>query len=90
MNTGALKAENISVRAEQGAVLNALTADMHTTGNIDVYANAIGNAGTMQAESGNITLQTVNGILYNDDNATMLSKDGNISLLSEQGNIVNI
>ncbi|MDY2636928.1 MAG: hypothetical protein SOV56_03200, partial [Phascolarctobacterium sp.] len=91
MNTGSMKAQNISLRAEQGSVLNGQNADMLTTnGSIEMYAlNAIGNAGELQAEQGHISLHAVNGVLYNDANATMLSKGGNIELLSDKNNVTN-
>ena len=91
LNTGSMKAQSISLRAEQGSVLNAQPADMQTTnGNIEMYAfRAIGNAGELQAEQGNISLHTVNGMLYNDANATMMSKGGDIELLSANNNVTN-
>lgn len=74
---------NISVISNNGDVLNV--GKYYTeSGNIHMEANDdLINLGVMETEAGNINLSSLNGSLYNEAGADLLTGDGNITLAAK-------
>lgn len=89
LNTGAMQAKTIAVSAENGSVYNTQSGDMQATdGGITINAaNVLGNAGSMSATNGSISLTSTNGELYNE--GSMSATSGDIILHSVTGNVYN-